>query len=93
MQAHLPLGSVNKLANPECPIPYSLAFGDKDWMPLCDDNFGKTCIELTQPNSPSNHFYLCANAGHNLHMDNPKGLSEVMKMFFLGAKFESKDYE
>lgn len=32
MQAHLPLGVPEKLGNPECPIPFSMIFGDEDWM-------------------------------------------------------------
>lgn len=92
MQAYLPLGTTEKLGNPECPLTYSIIYGDEDWMRLCDDDYGKICVEKTKMSSPNNQFFLCTHSGHNLHMDNAKGLSEVMKVFFLGHKIESEDF-
>jgi hypothetical protein len=32
LQCYLPLGTADKLANPEFPIPVSIVLGDDDWM-------------------------------------------------------------
>ena len=48
LQAYLPLGSKDKLCNPECPIKFSCVYGDNDWMRFCDEDYGQVCV-MEQP--------------------------------------------
>ena len=36
LQAHLPLGTEDKLGSEEFPVPFSYILGESDWMRLCD---------------------------------------------------------
>ena len=36
LQAHLPLGTEDKLGSEDFPIPFSYILGESDWMKLCD---------------------------------------------------------
>lgn len=45
LEAHLPLGTKEKLANPEFPIPVSFIYGDNDWTRVVDQDFCKVCIQ------------------------------------------------
>jgi pimeloyl-ACP methyl ester carboxylesterase len=83
LQAHLPLGATNKLSNPELRVPVSFVFGDNDWMRFTEDDYGKEVVKATQQTQPENHFYICHISGHNLHTENPKGLTDAMKYFYL----------
>ena len=38
IQAHEPLGTPDKLASPEFPIPISYILGDVDWVRFCDQH-------------------------------------------------------
>lgn len=77
MQAHLPLGAIDKLGNPECPVRFSVVMGESDWMRYCEDDYGKVCVDAQLKEKGSN-FYICERAGHNMHFDNPKGLSDII---------------
>lgn len=41
LQSFLPLGSAERLANPNLSFPVSYVFGDTDWMRHCEDDFSK----------------------------------------------------
>ena len=84
LQSYLPLGSNERLANQNLGVPVSYVFGDADWMRHCEEDFAKEVVMMTQPTQPDNHFYVCSRSGHNLHIDNPIGLTSLMKAYFLG---------
>ena len=78
IQAHVPLGTPDKLASPEFPIPISYILGDVDWVRFCDQHdtenihYGKILIDQNKKkHGASSNFYECPTAGHNMHMDNP----------------------
>ena len=84
-QSHLPLGTKEKFANPNFPIPVSIVMGDRDWMRKCDDDYGKICVEARLENhnpdlkfEEKGHFYICPTSGHNLHMDNPIATTNII---------------
>ena len=47
LQPYLPLGTPEKLASPEFPIPVSFVYGDNDWTRVVDQDFGR---EVTKVN-------------------------------------------
>jgi hypothetical protein len=38
LQARLPLSDKERLGNPNFPIPFSIIYGDNDWVLRIDDN-------------------------------------------------------
>ena len=86
IQAHLPLGTEEKLASPDFPVPLSVIIGENDWVKLCDMNdqtgrhFGEICVEANQKKhgKEKSQFYWCPNSGHNLHMDNHIALENII---------------
>ena len=92
LQALLPLGTNDKLASPDFPVPISYILGDVDWVRYCDhhdtDNihYGKILIEINKKrHGNSSNFYECPTAGHNMHMDNPIALSSIIKNDVFGS--------
>jgi len=77
LQAHLPLGATDKLASPDLKVPFSCIMGESDWMRQCDEDYGKVCVDA-QDAEKGCKFYILKGAGHNLHMDNTKGLLELI---------------
>lgn len=86
IQAHIPLGTTDKLASPDFPIPISYILGDVDWVRFCDQHdtenkhYGQILIDLnSKKHGEHSNFYECPTAGHNMHMDNPQALSNIIK--------------
>jgi len=49
LKSHLPLGTEEKLANPDFPIPISFIYGDNDWVyHFVDQDYAKTCVEANK---------------------------------------------
>lgn len=65
--------------------------GDNDWVRYCDEDFGKECVEAHKINGDpcleshqkSNYLY-CPTSGHNLQMDNPRGIAYLIINELLG---------
>lgn len=53
MQAQLPLGTPDKLANPNFPIPVSFIMGSEDWVRYLDEDYGQVCVDARQANKDS----------------------------------------
>ena len=75
--AALPLGTPEKLANPDFPIPVSFIMGDVDWVRFADEDYGKVCIEANLINknpdlkyNDRGNYSILPSSGHQLHMDN-----------------------
>lgn len=47
LMAYLPLGTVEKLSNPEYQIPFSFIYGENDWTRVVDEDYGKNCVEAS----------------------------------------------
>ena len=41
-----PLGTEEKLFNPDFPCPFSFVYGDNDWTRRVDKYYGKECIQV-----------------------------------------------
>lgn len=77
LQTTLALGTAEKLLNPEFPIPLSFVYGDKDWTRVVDQDFAKECVAANKFKENS-HFFLCPDSDHNMHMDNPQALANIL---------------
>ena len=93
IQAHIPLGTEDKLASPNFPVPISYVLGDVDWVRFCDHHdtqnthYGKILVEINKKrHGAASNFYECPTAGHNMHMDNPIALSNIIKNDILGSE-------
>ena len=74
MFAHNPLEAVNRLGNPDLPIPVSFYYGDIDWM---DVNGGKRVVERNQFKDIS-RVYVVSNSDHHMYLDNPEEFSRLI---------------
>ena len=84
LQAHIPLGAVENLANPKLNLPFSIIMGENDWMRYCDDDYGQVCIDQMRVQGKTDCQYLfCSNSGHNLHVDNPEEFANLIISDFL----------
>ena len=45
LQAYHPLGTDQKLASPNFPVPISFIYGEEDWMLQVDDDAAQICVE------------------------------------------------
>lgn len=70
LQAHLPLGTPEKLLREDFPIPVSFIYGENDWTRVVDQDFGKQIVDVNSHKGKC-HFHLCPDSDHNMHMDNP----------------------
>mmetsp|Transcript_4880 Transcript_4880/g.7325 ORF Transcript_4880/g.7325 Transcript_4880/m.7325 type:complete len:149 (-) Transcript_4880:37-483(-) len=101
LQAHLPLGTPEKLANPDFSLPVSFVMGSEDWVRFCDEDYGEVVIGSRPSNSDSSipyhekgHYHFCPNSGHNLHQDNPNGFGNIIIKDLLGEDASGQaDYE
>ena len=75
LHAHLPLGTEDKLADPNFPIPVSFFYGSRDWVRMIDKDFAQNCVAANQEKFPdSSKFIEIPDSDHNMHMDNPQAL-------------------
>jgi len=77
------LESQDKLANPNFPIPVGFIYGDNDWVTNCELDAPQRVAEAN-PDKAKSHALICPGAGHNLHMDNPISLSNMIINELLG---------
>jgi len=82
---HLPLEDPSKLANPNLPFAVSFIYGDNDWVGTMEQEAPQRTIDalLSGNNSARCHNLICPGSGHNLHMDNPIGLCNMIINEFL----------
>jgi cardiolipin-specific phospholipase len=81
----IPLEHPEKLANPTLPFPVSFIYGDNDWVGDMEGEAPQRVVEanMTGAHGVKCHFLKCPGAGHNLHMDNPIGISNMIINEFL----------
>ena len=91
LQAYIPLGSPDKLANPDFPIPISFVMGRDDWVRYSDEDFGENVVGARKGNYDQSlsyhekgHYHICPGAGHNMHMDNPNTFADIIIKDLLG---------
>ena len=88
--AALPLGTPDKLSDPNFPIPVSFVMGDNDWVRFADEDYGQICVEARLANKEEKiphlrgNYTFCPGAGHQMHMDNPLGFSNILVNELLG---------
>mmetsp|Transcript_24695 Transcript_24695/g.38429 ORF Transcript_24695/g.38429 Transcript_24695/m.38429 type:complete len:139 (+) Transcript_24695:824-1240(+) len=91
LQPKLPLGTDDKLNNPEFPIPISFVYGSNDWTRVVDTDFGKKIVETNRGKFGSqSNFLIVPDADHNMHMDNPQALANTVINDLLGFEGEEK---
>ena len=73
---HFPLGTADKLCNPDLPIAVSFIYGSNDWTRVVDDDFAIKVIEINK--FENSKFYEVPVSDHNMHMDNPDALAALM---------------
>ena len=78
-QAYLPLATSDKLASPDFAVPLVFVYGEIDWVKTMDDGAGLSCVTANKKKhgDQSNH-YILPKASHNLHIDNNKGLINII---------------
>ena len=54
---------------------------------MVEEDGPKKLVE-NHPDKENSHFLTCPGAGHNMHMDNPVGLANLMINELLGEKLE-----
>jgi len=86
LHAYLPLGTEDKLANPNFPIPVSFFYGSRDWVRNIDQDFAQNCVAANQEKFPdSSKFIEIPDSDHNMHMDNPQALCNAIINELLGG--------
>lgn len=73
-----PLGDVLK----DVPFDFSFIYGESDWVRNMEKEYAQISIEAR--NKPNCQYYICPDAGHNLHMDNPEAFSNLIINDLLG---------
>ena len=79
---HFPLGTEDKLSNPDLPFGISFIYGQNDWTRVVDDDFAKIVCEKNK--FESSKFHEVPDSDHNMHMDNPSALAALMINDLLG---------
>ena len=70
--AHLPLGTEDKLCNPDFPIPICFIYGGIDFMLLYEDEYGKKVVEINKLKfGDQSQNVIVPDADHVLYKDNP----------------------
>ena len=95
--AMLPLGTTDKLSNPDFPIPVSFVMGENDWVRFADEDYGQQCVDAQKLNKTPGiashergNYVFCPGAGHQMHMDNPIGFSHIVINELLGKDLPVK---
>jgi len=67
------LSDLTKLGNEDFPVPFSIVFGDDDWMTKCDDGCSKYLIKQKKSTSIGEmyRFIVIPDSDHMIHNDNP----------------------
>ena len=81
----LPLEDPSRLANQNLPFSVSFIYGDNDWVAGMEGESPQRAVDaqLTGPNALRSHNLKCPGSGHNLHMDNPIGVTNMLINEFL----------
>ena len=75
-QTTLPLCVPDKFLDQKFPIPISFIFGDKDWVKILEGDAPEQICSTNQ--FASSKVHTLPTSDHNLHMDNPAGLSTCL---------------
>ena len=77
--------------NPQFPIPVSFIMGEDDWVRYCDEDKGQDCVNArlanhdeSIPKHERGYYHFCPTSGHNMQMDNPQALSNLIINELLG---------
>lgn len=68
------------MASNKFPIPISFIYGDQDWVLEVDEDAGQKCVFENQKlhGKDKSRYHTCSMAGHNMHMDNPDELVQII---------------
>ena len=77
-----PLGAETALGSSTFPISISYIFGEFDWMGRVEEDGPKKVVDIN-PHQDSK-LHILPGSDHNMHMDNPEGLSNLIINDLLG---------
>ena len=85
----LPLFTLDKLAKPEFPIPVSIVVGERDWIRKQINEVGQNCVNLSRRTHGPDaaRYWVCPGSGHNLQLDNPQALSNIIINEVYGQRY------
>ena len=76
LHAFLPLGHESKLGSQDFSVPVSFFYGENDWVLFVEEDAGQKCVNSNK--NKQSRYHKVANADHNIHMDNPIELSQLI---------------
>jgi hypothetical protein len=84
----LPLFTPTKLAQPEFPVPISIVLGEHDWVVKQLKDTGENMVMLSKMTHDNQaRCWVCPDAGHNMHLDNPHALANILLHEIMGDKY------
>ena len=83
-QPHLSLQDPSMMADPDFKVPFTVIFGDRDWVRRVDQGSSEKLINVKhqQENYDCEHIVI-PDSDHNLHMDNPVAFANAIVNFLL----------
>ena len=86
--AHSPLFTPSKLAQPGFPVPVSIVVGEHDWVTRQLKDTGENLIMLSKMTHDGEaRYWTCPDAGHNMQLDNPNALANIILHDIFAEKF------
>lgn len=81
--AHVPLGTKEKLLNPDLKFGVSIVYGDSDWIRAIDEDAPDQIVNKSK--FKSSKMYVLPESGHLLHFDNAINLANIIKTDIFGT--------
>lgn len=81
--AHIPLGTAEKLLNPNFRFGVSFVYGDSDWIRKIDEDAPE--LIASRRKQFKSKIHTLPDSGHLLHFDNPIGLARIIVNDVLGS--------
>jgi pimeloyl-ACP methyl ester carboxylesterase len=83
MQAHIPLGSSDKLASEKFKLPISFVYGDNDWVHVLEGDIAQKILKANMFTSDQNgvkssRIHFIPTSDHAMHMENPEALAHTI---------------
>ena len=81
--AHVPLGTAERLLNPNFKFGVSFIYGDSDWIRKIDEDAPDLIV--SRKKHLKGKIHTLPDSGHLLHFDNPIGLARIIVNDVLGS--------
>mmetsp|Transcript_5603 Transcript_5603/g.9648 ORF Transcript_5603/g.9648 Transcript_5603/m.9648 type:complete len:88 (+) Transcript_5603:817-1080(+) len=77
---HAKVSLSNELGKSDFPVPFSFIYGDQDWVKQVDEGSTERLLEKL---GKREEMMIVSNSDHNIQMDNPDELSQLLIYKFL----------